>query len=85
MSTSHDDLGNGEGKVLYDQQVALSRDAQGTLHAVSSVCTHMGCDVDWNGEAKTWDCPCHGSRFSPTGEVLRGPASLPLPPAEIPD
>ena len=85
MSTSHDDLGNGEGKVLYDQQVALSRDAQGTLHAVSSVCTHMGCDVDWNGEAKTWDCPCHGSRFSPTGEVLRGPASVPLPPAEIPE
>jgi len=85
MSTSHDDLGNGEGKVLYDQQVALSRDAQGMLHAVSSVCTHMGCDVDWNGEAKTWDCPCHGSRFSPTGEVLRGPASLPLPPAEVPE
>jgi Rieske Fe-S protein len=85
MSTRHDDLGNGEGKVLYDEQVALSRDEQGTLHAVSSVCTHMGCDVDWNGEAKTWDCPCHGSRFSPTGEVIRGPASLPLPPAEIPE
>jgi Rieske Fe-S protein len=85
MSTTHDDLGNGEGKVLYDKQVALSRDEQGTLHAVSSVCTHMGCDVDWNGEEKTWDCPCHGSRFSPTGEVLHGPASRPLPPAEIPE
>jgi Rieske Fe-S protein len=85
MPTSHDDLGNGEGKVLYDQQVALSRDEQGTLHAVSSVCTHMGCDVDWNGGQKSWDCPCHGSRFRPTGEVLHGPATLPLPKAEIPD
>lgn len=83
--SKHDDLGNGEGKVLYDEQVALSRDEQGTLHAVSSVCTHMGCDVDWNSGEKTWDCPCHGSRFSPTGEVLRGPASLPLPPAAIPE
>ena len=75
MSTRQDDLGNGEGKVLYDEQVALSRDEQGTLHTVSSVCTHLGCDVEWNGEEKTWDCPCHGSRFGPTGDVLRGPAT----------
>jgi Rieske Fe-S protein len=85
MATRHDDLDKGEGRVLYDQQVALFRDEQGTLHAVSSVCTHMGCDVEWNGEAKTWDCPCHGSRFGPAGEVLHGPATRPLPPAEIPD
>jgi Rieske Fe-S protein len=85
MSTRHDDLGNGQGKVLYDEQVALSRDEKGTLHAVSNVCTHLGCEVEWNAEAKTWDCPCHGSRFSPTGEVLHGPASRPLPPAEVPE
>ena len=85
MSTRHDDLGKGEGKVLYDEQVALSRDEQGSLHAVSSVCTHLGCDVEWNGEAKCWDCPCHGSRFGPAGEVLRGPATRPLPPADIPE
>lgn len=82
MSTRHDDLPKGEGRVLYDKQTALFRDDQGKLHAVSSVCTHMGCDVEWNGEEKTWDCPCHGSRF---GDVLHGPASRPLPPAEIPE
>jgi Rieske Fe-S protein len=85
MPTLHDDLQNGEGKVLSDRQIAISRDDQGTLHAVSSVCTHVGCEVEWNGEEKTWDCPCHGSRFSSTGEVLHGPAMRPLPPADIPE
>jgi Rieske Fe-S protein len=85
MPTLHDDLKNGEGKVLPDRQIAISRDDQGTLHAVSSVCTHVGCEVEWNGEERTWDCPCHGSRFSPTGEVLHGPAMRSLPPADIPE
>jgi Rieske Fe-S protein len=84
MLTLHDDLRNGEGKVLPDRQIAISRDDLGTLHAVSSVCTHVGCEVEWNGDEKTWDCPCHGSRFSSTGEVLHGPAMRPLPPADIP-
>jgi Rieske Fe-S protein len=83
MSAIHDDLSPGQGKVT-EQHVALSRDEQGKLHAVSSVCTHMGCDVEWNGADKTWDCPCHGSRFAPDGKVLRGPAQRPLPPADTP-
>jgi Rieske Fe-S protein len=74
----HDDLPNETGKVLRDRHVALYRDARGELHAISSVCTHRGCDVGWNDHDKTWDCPCHGSRFTPEGAVLRGPAVEPL-------
>jgi Rieske Fe-S protein len=85
MPMLFDDLRNGEGRVLSDRQTAISRDDLGILHAVSSVCTHVGCEVEWNGEEKTWDCPCHGSRFSPAGEVLHGPAMRPLPPADIPE
>ena len=83
MSAIHDDLSPGQGRVT-EQHVALCKDEQGNLHAVSSVCTHMGCDVEWNGEDKTWDCPCHGSRFAPDGRVLHGPAQSPLPPADAP-
>jgi Rieske Fe-S protein len=80
----HDDLPKGEGKVLADQHVALYRDDQGQLHASSSVCTHVGCDVEWNDLDKVWDCPCHGSRFTPVGEVVNGPAARPLPSVDIP-
>ena len=58
--------------------VAAFRDADGTLTPLSSTCTHMGCRVTWNAAEQSWDCPCHGSRFSTTGEVLAGPASSPL-------
>lgn len=58
--------------------VAAYRDPQGALVAVSSVCTHLGCRVHWNAVEKSWDCPCHGSRFSPSGEVIEGPAIRPL-------
>ena len=44
------------------------------MHAVSAVCTHLGCIVTWNGAEKSWDCPCHGSRFDTEGRVLHGPA-----------
>lgn len=50
------------------------RNKQGKLHVVSAVCTHMKCIVNWNNFEKTWDCPCHGSRFNTDGEVLEGPA-----------
>lgn len=53
---------------------ALYRDEAGTLHVLSPVCPHLKCIVQWNGEARSWDCPCHGSRFAPTGELLEGPA-----------
>jgi len=83
-TTAQDSLSRNQGKVLIDQHVALYRDAEGQLHAISSICTHRGCDVEWNDQDKVWDCPCHGSRFSPAGEVINGPAVRPLRSVEIP-
>jgi len=62
-------------------KVAAYRDEKGELHEVSAVCPHLGCIVQWNGSEKTWDCPCHGSRFDKTGKVLNGPANRDLAPA----
>jgi glycine/D-amino acid oxidase-like deaminating enzyme/nitrite reductase/ring-hydroxylating ferredoxin subunit len=63
-------------------KVAVYRDEAGAVHERSAVCTHLGCVVRWNSEERSWDCPCHGSRFAPTGEVLNGPAPSPLNPVE---
>jgi glycine/D-amino acid oxidase-like deaminating enzyme/nitrite reductase/ring-hydroxylating ferredoxin subunit len=60
-------------------QVAVYRDEHGTLHERSAVCSHLGCIVDWNSFEKTWDCPCHGSRFDAYGVVINGPANHDLP------
>ncbi len=81
---SLDDLKPGQGKVLSlgGQRVAASRDAEGKVTKLSPVCTHMGCLVHWNQADSTWDCPCHGSRFKVTGEVLGGPAEKPLEKSE---
>jgi Rieske Fe-S protein len=75
-AVSLDDLGPGEGVVTSAgvKQIAVSRDSRGTLHAVSARCTHLGCIVHWNPAEGTWDCPCHGSRFSIDGKVIEGPA-----------
>lgn len=54
------------------------RDQHGRLHMVDTTCTHMGCEVEWNQGERSWDCPCHGSRFSYKGDVLEGPAKKPL-------
>jgi glycine/D-amino acid oxidase-like deaminating enzyme/nitrite reductase/ring-hydroxylating ferredoxin subunit len=59
-------------------KAALYRDDAGTLHKLSAVCPHLGCVVAWNAVEKTWDCPCHGSRFSATGKVITGPANSDL-------
>lgn len=56
-------------------KIAAYRDEKGVLHERSAVCTHLGCIVGWNPTSKSWDCPCHGSRFSPSGEVIQGPAA----------
>jgi glycine/D-amino acid oxidase-like deaminating enzyme/nitrite reductase/ring-hydroxylating ferredoxin subunit len=71
-----ENLRPGEGAIVeHDgEQVAAARDEDGTLHAVSARCTHLGCLVSWNNAERSWDCPCHGSRFAPDGTVLEGPA-----------
>ena len=61
-----------------NESLAAYRDPDGTLFAVSPVCTHMKCKVHWNGVENSWDCPCHGSRFAPDGTVIEGPATEPL-------
>ena len=66
----------GEGKIFKanGQRTGAYRDEQGILHLVNTTCTHMGCELNWNAAEKSWDCPCHGSRFSYTGQVIEGPA-----------
>jgi glycine/D-amino acid oxidase-like deaminating enzyme/nitrite reductase/ring-hydroxylating ferredoxin subunit len=78
--TSVDEVVSGDAKILRvdGKKVAAYRDDAGQLFCVSPVCTHMGCDVAWNKAEKSWDCPCHGSRFAPDGAVLNGPAKKPL-------
>jgi Rieske Fe-S protein len=70
----------GQGKIVMQdgQRLAAYRDDQGKLHLKSAICTHMGCIVRWNDAEKTWDCPCHGSRFHGNGRVLAGPAETDL-------
>ena len=70
----------GEGRIVEHQgkTVAAYRNPSGTLTLRSATCTHMGCRVAWNDAEHTWDCPCHGSRFTPEGNVISGPAEAPL-------
>ena len=75
-SVAPGELAPGEGQVglVGGRHLAVSRDSAGTLRAVSARCTHLGCLVAWNPAETTWDCPCHGSRFSADGKVIEGPA-----------
>lgn len=70
----------GEAKVLTgnNKKVAAYKDSLGNVHAVSAVCSHLGCGVSFNTVEESWDCPCHGSRFDSDGEILHGPAVRPL-------
>lgn len=79
-----EDVPRGEGRVIRDgaHKIAVYRDPAGELHRRSALCTHLKCVVAWNSAERSWDCPCHGSRFDPYGQVLNGPAVAPLEPVE---
>jgi glycine/D-amino acid oxidase-like deaminating enzyme/nitrite reductase/ring-hydroxylating ferredoxin subunit len=81
---SVDEIAKDSGAVMRRglHKVAVYRDAQGALHERSAACPHLGCIVRWNGAGKTWDCPCHGSRFDCRGQVINGPANRDLAPAQ---
>ena len=71
-------LGHGKVAEIEGRRVAVYRSEEGQWSAVSPVCPHLGCIVHWNRAEKSWDCPCHGSRFDPDGSVIEGPALKPL-------
>lgn len=80
------DLRPGEGAVveIEGEKVAAYVSDDGTSYTVSARCQHLGCTVGWNSRARTWDCPCHGSRYDFKGGVINGPTTKPLPPVEVP-
>jgi Rieske Fe-S protein len=82
-SVDQSDLANlapGEAKILKidGNTMGMYKDEHGSLHAVNPACTHMKCMVAWNGAERSWDCPCHGTRYSAEGKVLTGPADTHL-------
>jgi glycine/D-amino acid oxidase-like deaminating enzyme/nitrite reductase/ring-hydroxylating ferredoxin subunit len=81
---SIEQIPSGEGAIIREgaRKVAVYREANGAAHQLSAVCTHLGCIVGWNSTEKTWDCPCHGSRFDKFGKVLNGPAATDLATAD---
>ncbi|WP_040951912.1 FAD-dependent oxidoreductase [Gorillibacterium massiliense] len=80
LTRKPDELGRDEGALVRigGRKAGAYRDAEGELFLVDSTCTHLGCEVEWNNGDRTWDCPCHGSRFHYDGGVLEGPATEPL-------
>ncbi len=81
-----EDIRNGEGAVFRNglKKLAVYKSPLGVLKVCSAACPHLGCVVAWNTAEKTWDCPCHGSRFDSQGKVLEGPSVTDLKPAELP-
>ncbi|HYF31725.1 MAG TPA: FAD-dependent oxidoreductase [Chitinophagaceae bacterium] len=84
---SVDELNNDEGGIVSSglRKFAVYKDRQGELHVFNATCTHLGCVVHWNGDEKTFDCPCHGSRFAKDGKVINGPAIDDLKIVEVKD
>jgi glycine/D-amino acid oxidase-like deaminating enzyme/nitrite reductase/ring-hydroxylating ferredoxin subunit len=85
--SSTEEIGLGAGAVIRDglKKIAVYRDRDGSVHARSAVCPHMGCVVAWNSAERTWDCPCHGSRFDRYGRVITGPANVDLETVDVPE
>jgi nucleotide-binding universal stress UspA family protein/nitrite reductase/ring-hydroxylating ferredoxin subunit len=85
VGRSIDDLAPGHGGLVLveGRRLAVYKAEDGTVTALSPRCQHMGCTVDWNDAEKTWDCPCHGSRYRFDGMVIRGPAKKDLDPTEL--
>jgi glycine/D-amino acid oxidase-like deaminating enzyme/nitrite reductase/ring-hydroxylating ferredoxin subunit len=81
---SEEEIVAGSGAVIGwgPMKLAVYRDEEGNLHRYSALCTHLGCVVGWNDSEKTWDCPCHGSRYDSYGRVINGPAPDDLGPAK---
>lgn len=77
---SEDELKPGDGAIMRDSlsKLAVFRDEGGAVHKLSAVCPHLGCVVAWNSTEKTWDCPCHGSKYRADGRVYQGPANSDL-------
>jgi glycine/D-amino acid oxidase-like deaminating enzyme/nitrite reductase/ring-hydroxylating ferredoxin subunit len=81
---SESELKPGEGAIMREgvSKIAVYRDEGGQVHKLTAVCPHLGCVVAWNSTERTWDCPCHGSRFNAEGRVYQGPANADLSPAD---
>lgn len=71
-------INEGSAVMINGERAGCYKDEDGNLFVVDTTCTHIGCEVKWNSGDRSWDCPCHGSRFSYTGDVLEGPATEPL-------
>jgi len=76
-------LGEGQVVEIGGENVAVYRGQDGVVHTISPVCTHAGCIVHWNAGEKTWDCPCHGGRYTPDGKVIEGPPVKALAPVQV--
>jgi Rieske Fe-S protein len=77
-------LGEGRLVEIEGEKIAVYRGQDGVVQTVSPICPHAGCVVQWNAAETTWDCPCHGSRFTTDGRVIEGPAVKRLEPVQVP-
>ncbi len=79
-----DELEKGHGGIVWlnGHRAGVYKDETGKLYAIEPKCPHLGCALEWNPDEKSWDCPCHGSRFDYEGRLIDNPAQKDLPPAK---